>query len=100
MSQRVPGWTTRLMGWHPLHYAAISVTGLVGMLALKGPLHSLMLGLAAWPVVVAAYACFRQSGLQNKLGGLDGPHAHNAEIAHNAHPASDATHADKIQPEP
>ena len=44
--------TSRLTGWRPWQYAAISVCGLVGMLALEGWLHSVMLGLSAWPAVV------------------------------------------------
>lgn len=48
-----------LQGWHPGQYAVISVTGLAGMLALEGWLHSVMLGLAAWPVLIAAYSRFK-----------------------------------------
>ena len=51
------GLSRRLFGWHPWQYAAISIAGLCGMLVLEGWLHSLMLALAACPVLIAVVSC-------------------------------------------
>lgn len=48
--------TLALHRWRALGHAAVSVSGLVGMLLFEGWLNSVMLVLTAWPVLVASLA--------------------------------------------